>query len=229
MWNDQGILCRKLVDGTDDQYEDEQVRIVNNKILYSDNGFRTAKSAFGSFEFQGQKYSGVMAEAVVGGIVQGSKVIGSQIFGGDLSNFDTELNGSDIILNINNKFMVNKDGDVTIRSVSSDSENQVITSSALDVVKSSLQYYTEISYVGSPIFNTTGSSLTYVCHIYSYGEEITPPTGTTYSWIRNSNDNAGDITWNSAHANTTSNTLTIYNNDLNGTASFSCDVNLVID
>ena len=32
IWNQNGIWCRKLIDGTTDQYDDEQIRIINNKF-----------------------------------------------------------------------------------------------------------------------------------------------------------------------------------------------------
>ena len=44
IWNENGIWGRKLKDGTTDEYEDEQFRLINNKLLFSSDGFKTAKS-----------------------------------------------------------------------------------------------------------------------------------------------------------------------------------------
>lgn len=65
VWNDQGIWCRKLIDGTENLYEDEQLRIINNKLLFSSDGFQTAKSCFGKFEINGQTHWGVCSEHLI--------------------------------------------------------------------------------------------------------------------------------------------------------------------
>ncbi len=74
-----GIWGRKLIEGTEDQYEDEQFRIVNNKIIFSDDGFQTSKSLFGKFTYNGNEHWGPLTDAVVGGYVVGSTMEGGTI------------------------------------------------------------------------------------------------------------------------------------------------------
>lgn len=54
-WDQYGIWGRKLLDGTTDTYEDEQFRIINNKIVFSDDSFKTAKALFGKFQYDADK------------------------------------------------------------------------------------------------------------------------------------------------------------------------------
>lgn len=74
-----GIWGRKLVDGTTDQYEDEQFRIINNKILFSDDAFQTSRALFGKFSYDGNEHYGVLADALVGGYIVGSSMEGGVI------------------------------------------------------------------------------------------------------------------------------------------------------
>ena len=74
-----GIWGRKLVDGTTDQYEPEQFRIINNKILFSDDSFQTSRALFGKFTYKGNEHYGVLADALVGGYVVGSQMEGGTI------------------------------------------------------------------------------------------------------------------------------------------------------
>lgn len=199
IWNDQGIWCRKLVDGTTDQYDPEQIRIINNKILYSTDGFRSAESAFGSFEYKGQKYSGVIARALVGGVVHGA-----EIFGGKM-----EIGGTE------GKFVVNEDGSVQI--LGPDGETPVyVTQDAIDFVSQARQYHIELLYDGSTIFSQPGQLCTIVCKVYSWDDDITEdlPDSTTFSWLRN-----GVV-----YKTTSEPTITIGNDDISGNAQFSCRV-----
>lgn len=53
--------------------------IVNNRFLYSDDGFQTAKTAFGEFNYDGNTFYGVLAEAVIAGYVVGCTIEGGTI------------------------------------------------------------------------------------------------------------------------------------------------------
>lgn len=54
-WDQYGIWGRKLMENSTDTYEDEQFRIINNKILFSDDSFKTAKALFGKFQYDADK------------------------------------------------------------------------------------------------------------------------------------------------------------------------------
>lgn len=74
-----GIWGRKLIEGTTDQYEPEQFRIINNRILFSDDAFQTSRALFGKFSYNGNAHFGVLADALVGGYVVGSTMEGGAI------------------------------------------------------------------------------------------------------------------------------------------------------
>ena len=74
-----GIWGRKLREGTTDQYEDEQFRIINNKILFSDDSFATSRALFGKFSYKGNEHHGVLSDALIGGYVVGSTMEGGTI------------------------------------------------------------------------------------------------------------------------------------------------------
>lgn len=54
-WDQYGIWGRKLLENSTDTYEDEQFKIINNKILFSDDSFKTAKALFGKFNYDADK------------------------------------------------------------------------------------------------------------------------------------------------------------------------------
>lgn len=217
-----GIWGRKLIEGTTDQWEPEQFRIINNKIIFSDDGFQTSKALFGKFTFNGEEYWGPLADAVIGGYVVGSTIEGGSLRIGD---------GSD------NYFEVASDGTVTIKAAGEDayvtkSEYEQTIQDAINNIESSRQYYTELFYDGSTIFTSTNSSTTITCRVFSFDEEITDklPNGTTFKWTRSSN--ADDAAWNASHTYTKSNDnlnsfnqITITNEDVATNAMFACEIN----
>ena len=105
-WDRYGIHLRKkaiteaeLSDATVDGYLKKQAWITNEKFLYTSDGWETAKSAFGTFTYNGQEIYGLIAEMVIAGIVQGSEIIGGTITG-------TKIN------NGNGTFSVTEDGEL---------------------------------------------------------------------------------------------------------------------
>ena len=79
VWNESGIWGRKLIDGTTDQYEPEQFRLVNNRILFSNDSFVTSKGLFGEYTIDGVNKWGVLAEAVDAGSIRGCSIEGGTI------------------------------------------------------------------------------------------------------------------------------------------------------
>lgn len=94
--------------------------IVNNKFLYSDDGFNTSKAVFGEFELDGQNLYGILAEALVGEMILGSKLKIENFSGGltfdddglritnDINTFTVNPKNQEALLKISNK----EDGDV---------------------------------------------------------------------------------------------------------------------
>ena len=210
-WNEQGIRCRKLIDGTTDQYEDAQIAIINNKIVFTDDAWETSKAALGEFTITlngvEQNMYGLLADAVVSGYIEGSIIKGGSL----------EIGGN------GGKFVVHEDGSVQI--LGPDSNEIYASKTDVSTLQGALQYSTKLTYNGSTIFSDPNSSCTITCTVYYLNEDITSklPAGTTYSWIRNSN--ANDAEWNATHANQSSNSIIITNKDVEKNAQFSCTIN----
>ena len=55
-------------------YDPEQFWMIKNKIVFSDDGFNTAKTALGKYTYNGVTYYGLIAEAIVGTLFIGEKL-----------------------------------------------------------------------------------------------------------------------------------------------------------
>lgn len=58
---------------------DKRVWMVNNQIVFTDDGFKTSKSVLGEFTVDGITYYGLLAQAVIAGYIEGSSIIGGTI------------------------------------------------------------------------------------------------------------------------------------------------------
>ena len=213
-WDERGFFCRKLADGSTDQYLDEQIAIINNKIVFTNDGWKTSKAALGEFEVDTngdgvkERLYGLLADAVVSGYISGSTIEGGSLKIGDGSK---------------NYFQVSEDGSVEIIQGGAP---KYATSSAVDVISEGRRFSTELVYTGSTIFSEPNSTCTITCKIYDWDDEITQDVlniGGTFSWIRNS-ISTSDTTWNTNHANRTINTITITNDDVAKNSHFECEV-----
>ena len=95
--DNHGILLRLLMDNG--EYSPYQMWITNNTLLVSTDGFDTAQTGIGVFEVNGKELYGVLAKAVLAGYIEGSTIIGGTI-------------------NINDTFMVDMYGNVTMKAAS---------------------------------------------------------------------------------------------------------------
>jgi hypothetical protein len=204
-WDEQGIRGRKLIDGTTDQYEDEQIAIINNKIVFTDDGWKTSKAALGKFEVDingdgvNETMYGLLADAVVSGYIKGSIIEGGSL----------KIGGT------GGMFVVHEDGSVEI--LASDAKTPVYaTKSDVDLINEASQYHIELSYDSSTIFGQPGQKCTLTCKVYKWDEDVTSklPSNTTFSWIRN-----GVV-----YKTTTTPTLTVTNTDIERNAIFSCSI-----
>lgn len=91
------IEALKAIDGTQNSYidkygihlevvnpdtgeiGDKRVWMVNNQIVFTDDGFKTSKSVLGEFQVDGVTYYGLLAQAVIAGYIEGSQIRGGTI------------------------------------------------------------------------------------------------------------------------------------------------------
>ena len=214
-WDEHGFFCRKFADGSTDTYLDEQIAIINNKIVFTNDGWKTSKAALGEFEVDTdgdgikEKMYGLLADAVVSGYISGSTIEGGSLKIGDGSK---------------NYFQVSPDGSVEIIQ---GGVQKYATSEAVDIISEGRRFSTELVYTGSTIFSEPNSECVITCEVYNWDKEITSDIiniGGTFSWIRSSTSSS-DEAWNESHKNRTINTITITNEDVVKNAHFECEVN----
>lgn len=209
-WDSNGFYCRKFVEGTTDQYEDEQMAIINNKIVFTNDGWQTSEAALGEFQVDtngdgvAETLYGLIAKAVVSGYIKGSVIEGGSL----------KIGGT------GGTFIVNEDGSVQI--LGPDASTPVYaTKDEVDSISQVGRYYVELEYTGSTIFTEPGQSCVIKCKVFDAGEEIINlPSGTVFKWMRNSNGD--DTSWNNSHTYTDINTITITNADIEKNAQFYC-------
>ena len=74
-----GILGRKKMSETSDEFEDEQVRLINNLLIFTDDNWETAKTALGKIYYtddNGNQMTsyGLIAETVIGSLIMGERL-----------------------------------------------------------------------------------------------------------------------------------------------------------
>ena len=196
VWDHSGIWGRKLIEGTTDQYDDEQLRIINNKLLFSNDGFKTSKSVMGKFEVDGVEHWGLLAEAMIGGYIEGAVLKGGELsVGGEGGTFNVYPDGSVQILGPDKKPIY----------------------ATQDLVSQTRQYHIELSYEGSTIFTTPDQPPCIItCEVYSWDDPITSklPSDTVFNWLKN-----GEV-----YRTTTVPRLEVKSSDIEGNAQFSCKI-----
>ena len=213
IWDSTGIWGRKLIDGTTDQYEPEQFRIINNKLVFSNDGFKTSKAVFGKYIINGEERWGPLAEYVTADMIEGKFIKGGKI----------EIGSGDTI------FRVNENGSVEILTKGKDTyattESVSKVEGVVEVIGQARQYRTEITYTGPTVFSDVDDECVLTCNIYSWDTKITDQilaTGGKFSWTRNSNED--NTQWDADHADLNTNTITVAKTDVNQSAQFYCTV-----
>ena len=219
-----GIKLQKILD--DGSIDPHQVWMVNNQILFSDDGFKTSRSALGEVAVDGKTYYGLIAEMVLSGYIEGSKIVGGEIMIGE------QPDGS-------YAFRVWPDGTVTMSGGSSiggytasdfDAMKESInnTKNEIQNITNSKMYQIQIESSGPLIMRDKTQSATLTCKIISWGEDITSEfNDSKFNWIRISNDSGSDTVWNSAHQGMKQ--IIITPDDIVDNATFSCEVEVQED
>lgn len=210
VWDEHGIWGRKLIDGTTDQYHPEQFRIINNKLVFSNDGFKTSKAVFGSYTINGETRWGPLAEYVTADTIEGKFITGGSI----------EIGTGE------NKFIVNEDGSVEIKVGGQD---KYASTDALKEIDNAYRFNIVLSYNKSTVFADKEQDCTITCTVYEYGVDITNKVidiGGKFSWIRVSSDATKDSEWNLDHIQTgaNANTVLLAVDDVEGNSQFSCSV-----
>ena len=215
-WDQYGIWGRKLVEGTTDQFEDEQFRMINNKLVFSSDGFKTSKSVFGKFTIKDKNgdyktYWGVLSDAVISGYIEGSEIYGGTINIGD-GNFVVDAAGN-----------MSVGGSASLGGTTVDKLNQTLNNTS-DFISSN-KYTIEILSDSPTAITSASDKATLTCRVYSWDTDITDEQkDSQFYWVRTSNNTDADNAWNAKHIG--KKTVEITADDIYEKASFRCDVDL---
>lgn len=192
--------------------------IVSNKILYTDNNWKSTKSVFGEYQYDvngdgiPETLWGILADALVGGYIEGSEIVGGKINIGD------------------GTFVVHEDGRVSMFGGSignTNIEDLDQTLKDVDDFTSSKMYRVEVRSNGSQIMTKKGQSAILNCVVYSWDTDITDTLDSSlFSWKRTSSNADQDVVWNANARHIGTKSITITTEDIQNNASFSCEVDL---
>lgn len=139
-WDSHGFHLRKYADESKTTYEDEQIWLNNEKIVFTDDNWRTAKMAIGKFNDVnlGESY-GIIAPNIVGTLIAGENlVIDSAKPDGTLSSFRVDANGARLY---NSTFLMEKevnkpDGTIANGQIMIDPAYGIVAGSDIYITKS---------------------------------------------------------------------------------------------
>ena len=92
-------------------------------------------------------------------------------------------------------------------------------------IASKVNYAVEIKTLNGTVLRNGQGQTTLVATVYKGGEDVTE-TCISFKWTRTSSNSSDDIAWDNAHQYFTGNSLVIMGNDVDSSASFSCDVTI---
>jgi len=204
--SDNGLIGRKLIEGTTNQYEDEQVALINNKLVFTADNWNTSKSCFGKFEFNGEERWGVLSDAVVSGYISGSEIFGGRMeIGGDAG-----------------RFIVNEDGSVQILGPEGNAKY------ATKELEDAYRFQILLEYDGLTVFLNRSDNCIITCKVYDNAVDITDKvlaqTGSEFKWSKSL-----DSTWTPTYVKDAGgkaipNKILITHEDVERNAQFACSV-----
>ena len=250
------IEALKAIDGTQNAYmdkyglhleavnpdtgevSDKRVWLVNNQIVFTDDGFKTSKSVLGEFTVEGETYYGLLAQAVIAGHIEGSTMVGGTIRIGDMGvdengkkkwAFEVDkygnvsMLGGDVRFNVTDSSGNSSTGN-SIQDQIDDLKGQIDNISGTN---DAMMYRLEIQCSGPMIMNVKNQTATLSCRVYSWDADITDTLDAKlFNWIRASNDSEQDKIWNNNTIHQGRKTLTITTEDIVNNANFYCEVSL---
>lgn len=99
IWNKNGIICRSWNDEKE-SYDDEQLRITHNIMAFTDDAWKSCKTAIGKYSYRSYSPTandwidkegyGILAEAITAGQVYGSTIVGGVIYSEEYSDGSNE-------------------------------------------------------------------------------------------------------------------------------------------
>ena len=230
------IEALKSIDGTQNAYmdkygihleavnqdtgeiSDKRVWMVNNQIVFTDDGFKTSKAALGEFKIGETTHYGLLAQAVLAGYIEGSQMVGGTI------KIGLQSDGS-------YAFEVHEDGSVTMHGgggsgvAGEEDFNKLVE--RVEKIDESKMYRVEIVSDGPTIISTAEDKVKMACKVYSWDVDVTDSLDDSlFCWKRISDDIDKDSWWNTMSEHQGTKSIEIDADDVVGNSSFICEVDL---
>ena len=207
-WDSTGMHFRKYKDGSTTEYEPEEIAIINNSLVATNDSWLTSKAAFGKYTIDGEERWGPIAEYVTADTIEGKFISGGSL----------EIGGT------GGTFKVNKDGSVQI--LGPDNSEKF----AGKAIETAYQYQTKLTYSGLTVFTDTSQECTVTCEVYDttrpIGEQnITDEIidiGGIFHWNRSLS--GSNTTWTPTLVDGQRNVILIKHLDVERNAQFECIV-----
>lgn len=205
----------------------KKVWMVNDKIVFTDDDFKTSKSIIGEYTINNETRWGLIAECVNAGIVEGCQMIGGTIKIGEYINDKGEKKYN---------FAVDENGTVTMSG--GGIVDGFVTEDVLNNTKDELQgqidsinnksvYRIEVTVDGPTIISSVNDRTTMYCKVYSWDTDITDTlSASLFKWKRTSGNSERDIQWNGMPEHQGVKFITVNANDVIGNSNFVCEVDL---
>lgn len=211
-WDHTGMHFRKYKEGSTTEFESEEIAIINNSLVATNDSWLTSKAAFGKYTIDGEERWGPIAEYVTADTIEGKFISGGSLkIGGQKGTFWVKEDGSVQILGAN--------------------QEELYAGKALETA---YQYQTRLTYSGLTIFTDINHECMITCHVYDTykasengleGQEITDEVianGGIFTWNRflsGSNTN-----WTPTLVNGKPNVILVKHTDIERNAQFDCVV-----
>ena len=212
-WDSTGMHFRKYKEGSTTEFEPEEIAIINNALVATNDSWFTSKAAFGKYKIRDEERWGPIAEYVTADTIEGKFISGGSL----------EIGGT------GGTFKVNKDGSVQILGPNNE---DIYAGKALE---NSYRFQTRLTYDGLTVFTDINHECKITCHVYDTNkpigdngiadQEITDEiitNGGTFTWNRSlSGSNA---TWKPTFVDGKPNVILIKHTDIERNAQFDCIV-----
>lgn len=217
-------LHLEKIDPTTGEKDPEQVWLVNNKIVFTDDNFKTSRMALGRVTVDGNDYYGIISEIMLAGYIEGSKIKGGTIQIGEY----VDDNGT-----TRYAFEVHEDGTVTMGGGGHTIDGYATTDTVqqiqgqVDDINSNKMYRVEITTEAPTVISKQEDKATMYCRVFSWDSDITDDLDVSlFMWKRVSTDEGADAIWNAMPEHQGVKSITIDADDVIENSSFTCEVDL---
>lgn len=210
-------LHLELIDPVTGKKDPEQIWLVNNKIVFTDDNFKTSRMALGRLTVNGQEYYGIISEIMLAGYIEGSQIVGCDINIGD---------GAFVVDGETGMVTMSMPKGSTINGYAKEEQVQNIQDQVDDINESKM-YRVEITTTSSTVISTDTDEATLTCRVYSWDIDITDTLEVgLFTWKRSSKDSASDEIWNAMSEHQGTKSIIVTATDVLENSSFICEVDL---